>query len=687
MVRQARSWYDDAVTVHHFLVESLIILGASVLVLLVSNRLRLPPVVGLLLTGVLIGPSGLGLIPEAEAVEVFAEIGVVFLLFSIGLEVSLERLREIRRPFFLGGSLQAGGTILLAAVLGSAFGLPWRQAVFFGFVFALSSTAIVLKLYNERREMESPQGKVVLGVLLFQDFLIVPMIIITPVLAGTVEASAGAIALRFGLGVLAVGLVFVTARYLMPKVLYYIVRTRIREVFVLGALFVCLGLAFFTESLGFSLALGGFLAGIIISESHYSHQVVADMTPFRDLFTSIFFVSIGMLFDLGFTFSHLPLVLGLTLLVFLLKASTGAVAVLALRFPPRVMALVALGLAQIGEFSFVLLNVGRGQGLVEAAAYQALIAVAVLTMLATPALIAVAPAIGMRLPRGLSRQVPEAEFSPEPDGKSPRKHVVVVGYGHNGRTLAKVLEEAHIRYAVIELNGDTVEKGLAEGKPMIFGDSTRQEILEHAGIEHAQVVVFAISDMEAVRRSLTLARRLNPTVYILVRTRQVTEIEELHRCGADEVIAEEFESAIEIFTRVLQRFHVPRNIIRAQTRVLRGEGYRMLRSPSLRGQVSAELMGALSAGTTDLFRLDETSPAVGRTLRDLDLRHLTGATIIAVVRDETPMPSPAPDVDLLAGDTLVLVGGHEQVDRAIALLEAPSDGSPDVPTPTAPRSP
>lgn len=661
-------------SIHHFLVQALIILGTSVLVLLVSHRLRLAPVVGLLVTGVLIGPSGLALIREAEEVEVFAEIGVVFLLFSIGLEFSLERLREIRRPFFLGGSLQAGGTILLAVMLAMAFGLSGRQAVFFGFVIALSSTAVVLKLYNERREMESPQGKIVIGVLLFQDFLLVPMIILTPVLAGAVEASPGTIALRFGSGVVAVGVVFVVARYLMPKVLYHLVRTRIRELFVLGALFVCLGLAFFTESLGFSLALGGFLAGIIISESHYSHQVVADMIPFRDLFTSVFFISIGMLFDLSFALGHLPLVAGLTLLIFGLKVLTGAGAVLALRFPPRIVAIVALGLAQIGEFSFVLLNVGRGHGLVEPAAYQALIAVAVLTMLATPALVSVAPSIGARIPRRWSRRIASAAPTPESETLVKGNHVVVVGYGLNGRTLAKVLDEAGIRYVVIELNGDTVQRALDEGRPMIFGDSTRREILEHAGVGDAQVIVFAISDLEAVRRSIALARQLNPTLHIVVRTRQLSQIEELRRCGADEVIAEEFESAIEIFTRVLQRYHVPRNVIRTQTRLLRGEGYRMLRSPAFAGRVSAELMDALEAGTTDLFRLAADSTAVGKTLRELDVRRHTGATIIAVVRDETPIPSPASDLALAAGDTLVLVGSHQQVDSAMELLEAPVAG-------------
>lgn len=659
-------------TLHHLLAQVLVVLGASVLVLLASNKLRLPPVVGLLLTGVLIGPSGLGLFREVEAAAMSAEIGVVFLLFSIGLEFSLERLREIRRPFFLGGTLQAGGTVLLGALAATAFGMPGFKALFFGCVLALSSTAVVLKLYNERREMESPQGKVITGILLFQDFLIVPMIVLTPVLAGVVEASAGAFLLRFGAGVLAVGAVFVTARFLMPRLLYRLVRTRIRELFVLGALVVCLGMAYITDSLGFSLALGAFLAGIIVSESEYSHQVIADVIPFRDLFTSVFFISIGMLVDVAAALAHLPLILGLALLVFGIKVATGAGAALVLLFPPRVVTIVALGLAQIGEFSFVLLNVGRGQGLVTPEEYQALIAVAVLTMMATPALVAGAPAIGQRLPRWLSRRLPEAEAHAA-EARRLRNHVVVVGYGLNGRTLSRVLDEAQIPYVVIELNGDTVRQGSREGRRMLFGDSTRREILEQANVQEAQTVVFAISDIEAVRRSIALARRLNESVYILVRTRQLQQIEELRRCGADEVIAEEFESAIEIFTRVLQRFHVPRNIIRTQTRILRGEGYRMLRSPAFDGRVTAELTRALEAGTTDLYRLGPTSPAVGRSLRELDVRRHTGATVLAVVRDETPIPNPTPDLRLEDGDTLVLVGSHEEVDRAMVMLEPPRE--------------
>ena len=659
------------VTVQHFLAEALLVLGASVVVLLASHRLRLAPVVGLLLTGVLIGPSGLGWFGDSAAVGVFAEIGVVFLLFSVGLEFSLGRLREIRRAFFLGGSVQAAGTVAVVALAAVAAGVPARRALFYGFVLALSSTAVVLKIYRDRREMESPQGGTVTGILLFQDFLLVPMIVLTPLLAGTGEVSPGSFLLRFAAGVVAVAAVFVVARYLMPRLLEHLVRTRIRELFVLGALLVCLGMAYVTESLGFSLALGAFVAGIIVSESEYSPQVVADTTPFRDVFASVFFVSIGMLVDVDFVVAHPVRVLGLTLFVIAVKAATAASATAALRYPARIVTVVGLGLAQIGEFSFVLLNVGREQGLVGVEAYQTLIAVAVLTLLATPTLVALGAHAGARLPVWLAGRVPRLGPAAGVERERLRNHVVVVGYGLNGRTLARVLAEVGIRHVVVELDGDAVRGGLREGTPMVFGDASRREILEHVDIGAAQAVVFAISDLEAVRRGIALARRLNPGVYILVRTPMLQQIEELRACGADEVIAEEFESAIEIFTRVLERYHVPRNIVRAQTRVLRGEGYKMLRAPALRGEVSAELLRALEAGTTDLFRLEPGSPAAGITLRDLDLRNRTGATVIAVVRGETSMPNPTPELRLEAGDVLVIVGSHEEVDRAMDQLEPP----------------
>lgn len=668
---------------HEFLRESVTILAAAIVVLLLCNRLRIPSVVGFLLTGVLIGPSGLRLVSATERVEMFAEIGVVFLLFSIGLEFSLERLKQIRRYFFLGGATQALLTTGLIALLALPVGFPLPRAVFLGFLVTLSSTAIVLKLYADRRELDAPQGKILIGILLFQDFLIVPMIVLTPVLAGTVTASAAAIVLRFAGALVLVGLVFVVARYLMPRLLRLMVRTRIREVLVLGALAVCLGMALLTEALEFSLALGAFIAGIIISESEYSHQVVAEVTPFRDVFNSLFFISIGMLLELPFALTHPVPVLTLAGAILGVKALAGGAAAAFLGFPRRTVAIVALALAQVGEFSFVLLQVGQEQGLLDRALYQTFIAASILTMLATPLLVGAAPRLGDALGRR-GRRSADGAVRPEAGEARPlRRHVVIVGFGVNGRNLARVLRAASISYKIVELNGEMVRRGLAEKEPILFGDATRQEILEHAGIMEADVVVFAISDLEAVRRAIRLARGLNPKVRIIVRTRLVDEIEDLHRSGADEVIAEEFETSIEIFTRVLEHYHIPRNIIRAETRALRGQGYQMMRSPSM-VSLPENFLELLAAGTTEVFQLEDGSPAAGQTIHNLDLRRRTGVTVIALVRGERSHPNPHPDLQLEAGDRLVLMGSHAEMEQAFDLLEP---GSENLQPPEPPHSP
>lgn len=650
----------------HALAQTVVVLGAAVVVVFVFARLRLPPIVGLILTGVLIGPSALALIDDVEQVEVFAEIGVVLLLFTIGLELSIGQLKGLGRVFAVGGGAQAALTGAAAYGLATLGGLDWRPALFAGFVVALSSTAVVLKLYDERRETQTPQGRVVLGILLFQDLLIVPLIVLTPVVAGATAASPTELAVRFAGALLAVALVAGTARFLMPKILHQLVLVRVRELFVLAALLVCLAMAWFTYSLGFSLALGAFLAGILVSETEYSHQVVADIVPFRDVFASVFFVSIGMLVDLGFALGRLPMLIGLTLLLVVVKALLAGAAVALVGFPVRIAVVAGLGLAQIGEFSFVLMEVGRTHGLLAGEGYQTLLVAAVLTLLVTPLLVRWAPALGQRAAAWLGR-VPDDRGDEE--GETLSGHVIVVGFGMNGSLLCRVLAEARIPYVVLELNAGTVRQAAREGVPIRYGDASRRDILVHAGIERAQAIVWAISDLQAVRRGVRLAKDLNPHVETIVRTRMVREIDELRQAGADDIVAEEFESAIEIFTRVLERFHVPRNVIRAQTRALRGESYRMLRVAQPSERASAAVLEALQQGTTELYLIGGESAAGGRTLAELDLRRRTGASVIAVVRGERSYPNPSPEIALETGDVLVLVGNHQEIDRAFAFLD------------------
>lgn len=656
----------------------LVVLGSSVVVLFAAHKIRLSPIVALLLTGMLIGPSGLKLIDRAS-VELFAELGVVLLLFTVGLEVSLVRLRRNWRPFLLGGGGQVLLTIGAVVLVATAWNVPPRHAIFLGFLAALSSTAIVLKTYTDRHELQTSQGMVSASVLLFQDFCLAPMLFLVPVLAGTADTSLGAIALRVTMGLLLVGVGFVAARTLMPRVLGWIVGTRTRELFVLGALAICLAMALGTSRLGLSMALGAFLAGLIISESHYGHQVVAEILPLRDVFNSIFFVSIGMLLDFAAVAEHPVMVVLAGLALLLTKAAIAAVVTASLGYASRVALVVGLSLAQVGEFSLVLATVGRDLGMLGGEFFQVFLGAAILTMLVTPLLIQAAPRLADHAPRvpfpdALRRR--RARPAEEAPAAELSKHVIIIGYGVNGRNVCRVLASTSIPFVVLELNGSAVHEGQRLGHPVHYGDATRRDILTAHGIAGASMLVVGIADQAAARRIVRIARDMNPKLHILVRTRVVSEVDELRALGADDVIPEEFETSVTIFGRVLERYHVPRNVIRAQRRMIRDEAYGMLRAKGREERIAGTRVAEiLEAALTETFLVTAGSPADGATLQELDLRRRSGgASVIAVVREGKPTTNPSPDMRLCANDNLVLVGSHAALEAAANLLSAPEAG-------------
>lgn len=647
--------------------ELIIILAASIAISFLSHKLKLPAVIGFLLTGILIGPSGLKWIKDAHRIDALAEIGVVMLLFTIGLEFSPERLKKIKKSFWMGGSLQVIMTTLAVLLILQFFHFSVYEGIFYGFIISLSSTAVVLKIYADRAEVDSPQGKTSLGILLFQDIGLVPMIVLTPILGRAATVSLLTIFSRFLLSAAAVGGIILIARHLMPKVLYSIVKTRVREAFVLTTLFLCLGTAFMTFSFGFSLALGAFIAGVIISESEYSRQVVSDIMPFKDIFNSIFFISIGMLLNLKFAWNEILFVASLALSIFFLKSIVVFLTVKIMRYTSKIALITGLSLAQIGEFSFVLANVGKENGFLPEKIFQGFIASSILTILATPLLIQLSPFLAEK-----SQKVFQWKFKPEESlekiGREVNNHVIIAGYGLNGQNLARVLKETGIPYVILELNPDTVKKALKEGAGIIFGDVSSLEILKASGIERAKVIVFAISDPNAARTGVKIARQINKNIYIIVRTRYVTEIDELYKLGADQVIPEEFETSIEIFTRTLEEFHIPRNIIDAQIKVIRSARYGMLRGISKTRRSMEKITDLLTAGTAETFFVSQETPAAGKSLKELNLRQETGATIIAVVRGEKSFTSPSPEFKIEQGDTLILVANHKDMDRAFKFL-------------------
>ncbi|MGH9777285.1 MAG: cation:proton antiporter [Candidatus Acidiferrales bacterium] len=562
---------------HHdeinLLTDLLVLFGFATLVAILLHRARQSTIVAYLLTGMLVGPSGLRLISNRGAIELMAEIGVVLLLFTIGIEFSLKKLWRMRQVVLGAGGRQVALTIAACVAVATLMSLPWRQGLFWGFLVAASSTAIVLKMLFERQELDSVHGRAIVGVLLFQDLCVVPMMALIPAFTAETTAVALTILTALGKSLAIIVIILTAAHYFFPPLWNQIVQLRNKEIFLIATIFFSLGTAWVSSLIGLSLALGAFLAGLALSESEFAHQILAEILPFRDSFNSLFFISVGMLLNLEFARQNWVLVAALAATVFLVKVLTGMSSVLMLGFPTRVALLVGLGLAQVGEFSFVLLRQGAGLNLITEDAYQAFLAAAVFTMILTPIVIQVSPYLAARVPemRALRRFFPEPG-EPEMEAEAPLSdHVIVCGYGLNGRLTAGVLRRLRIPYLVIEANPETVQIARTLDERIFFGDSSSSEILAKAGVARARGIVFAISDPFALGRAVTSARALNPSTTIIVRTKRLEDSPELERAGASQVISEELEAAEEIIIRLLQLYNIPRREAFAEVQVQRSE--------------------------------------------------------------------------------------------------------------------
>ncbi len=656
------------------LANLLVIFAASIAVVFIFHQFRLPSIAGFLVAGSLIGPHGLNLIADVGTVEVLAEVGIVLLLFTIGIEFSVPQLLSMRSLMFLGAPVQIGGVLLIAYLGAMSAGLSWREGLFWGFLFALSSTAIVLKTLTERGDSDSVHGRATIGILICQDLAVVPMMLLMPILSGKSEGSGLTILLTLGESVLAILLVIAASWYLIPKLLGYVVRSRSRELFLLTIIVSCLGIAWLTSLGGLSLALGAFIAGLVISESDYSHQAIAEVLPFRDSFTSLFFVSIGILMDWRVLLAHPLLVFGLLLAILLVKFLSGAGAVLLTGVPPRSAVMVGVALAQVGEFSFLLAQQGQESGYFRGDPYQVFLAVSVLSMIVTPFLMQWSPNLARRaeawqrahhwLPRRTIAHVEQTE------GKQIRMkgHVIIAGYGLNGRNLARVLSETEIPYLGLDLDGDIVSRETKHGVPVYYGDATNSHVLRHMKIEDAKVLVVAITDPFITRRVVQVAKGINPRLHVVVRTRYLRELDELHRLGADDVVPEEFETSIEIFALVLRTYKMPQDFVMRKAAQVRSEGYALLRR-SESPELPHHLHGGTMADTeVETCRIDDDSPALGKTLAEIALGPRTGALVIAWTRAGVTEASPSDSTRLMGGDIVVLLGSRTQIRQATELL-------------------
>ena len=649
----------------HLLFDLALVVGIAIPIVALAHRLQAPPVVGFLAAGILVGPNGLSLIRAAEEVEALAELGVALLLLAVGLELSLSHVRQWARTVLLGGGLQVAGTLAVVAALTAALGVPPPQAIFYGALAAMSSTAIVTKNYAERGELDTPHGRSVISILLFQDLCVLPLILLVPVLAELGDADLGAVGANFVRGVVIMAVLLVGGRLLVKSVLDRIVLLRDRELFTLCVGFFGIVAALVTEAAGFSIAIGAFIAGLIISESEYGLQALSDVVPFRSLFSGIFFISVGMLLDFPAAAAQAGTLVPLLAAVLLLKFALVAGSLLTIGGAPLTSVISALSLAQVGEFSIILASVGLPLGLFRSGDYQLFLSVAVLSMMATPFLIRGARPLAERLVSAGRGLRPDPDEAP---GTSMSDHTIVVGYGVAGRYLARMLDAAGIRCVVAEHDPNRMRRARQDGIPARFGDGTQPTVLEHAGVRRARIILFAVSSLNEGRRGAAAARELNPAARIVVRTPQARGVEELISLGADDVVVEEFEASIELFAKALEHYRIPIHRIWEETEAVRTEHYGLLRgtsAPDLRLD-AAKHLGIHDA--LELVEIAEEAGVLGLSATTLSLRTRTGAVQIAVVRDGQPIYRRNPDYRYRAGDTVVLVGDRKSLDRAIALF-------------------
>jgi len=649
----------------------------SVLLLYLGNRFKIPSIVSFLVIGMLVGPFGFALITDQSVIDTIGEIGIVLLLFTIGLEFSFQTFLRSWRAVLIGGIVQVCTTIVAIALITYALGMPFNEALIFGFIVSLSSTAIVMKILQEKGEVDTIQGRTLLGILIFQDLAIIPMMLVLPLLSGE-EGGVNLSAVPFQLTKIAliILVIIVLAYWVIPKFLFKVAKERSRELFLFTIAGICLLIAWLTSEAGLSFTLGAFIAGLIIGESDYNIDALGHIIPFRDVFAAIFFLSIGMLLNTATVLDNWIYVAIIIIGILCVKIITGAFSAAVLGMPTRVCVFCGLALAQIGEFSFVLAKSGLDAGVIQVAVYQLFLAGAIVTMALTPFTMHASPAVVDLLyrlfPTRIAREkrLAPGELPPE---ATLSNHIVIAGYGITGKSVARAATLAGIPYMVIELNPEIIREERSQYRPnFLFGDAVQEEVLMHAGIQQAKTLVVAVSEEEAIPRIIHTARQLAPNVHILARTRHVRNAQHMLDLGADEVISEEFEAALEIFTRALHRYQIPEeevNRIIQRSKRMGNALFTRCTDPEQHSRIK-NFETLFKATHIHTVQVEEGSAADGRTIAELGLKEHYGIREFGFRRGTMRFTEPGPDVRLQPGDTLVFFVTDEKAGTIIPIFSS-----------------
>lgn len=651
--------------------DIVVIFALSTFVNFIFTKFKVPAIIGYLLTGVIAGPHLLGLISSPENVRVMAEIGVILLMFTIGLEFSLNHLLRIRRTVFFGGFLQLLLTVSFTMLLARVYDMTWTSALFVGFLTALSSTAVVLKLLQERSELTSYYGRTIVGILIFQDIILVPLILFTPLLGG---AGGDVGDQLLGLLLKTIGMlvfIYIGNRWLIPRLLHIIAMTRSHELFLMSILLICLAVAMLTYEMGMSLAFGAFLAGLMISESDYSHNAFGDLVPFKDVFTSFFFVSIGMLLDPGFVIQNPWLVLVTILLVIVLKTIIAGFTAFILGHTFYGTVVVGVSLAQVGEFSFILAGMGLSYQIITPHNYQLFLAVAIITMALSPLLMQVSKPLAnlvLRLP--LPQFLVDGLF-PVKQVEIPeiKNHIVLIGKDSRAINLASMVKQMDLPFTSVIFDPDRAKQQLEKGDFAVFGDAADEPVLRKAYTHTAEMIVVSVGDLIKAMAIVEKVRLMNKHAFIIVRSKHVTDIEELYRLGANQVIPEEFETAIDFFERVLGKYLIPRLEIEKAVARVREDNYGIFREKEKDARYS--ILKEIPDLEITAVKVGGKSGFAGKKILETALRSKYGVTLVALKQDNEIIPNPEPSTLIKANDIAYLLGKPDMIAVAVNVFSDP----------------
>jgi len=649
--------------------DVVIIFSLSTFVNLVFTKIKIPSIIGYLLTGIVAGPYALALIHSHNEIELMAEIGIILLLFTIGLEFSLNHLLKIRKIVFWGGLMQLSITAIITMLIAHAYVLSWEVALFIGLITALSSTAVVFKLLQDRSEITSNYGRTVLGILIFQDIMLVPLILFVPLMGGESPDFQWQIVLLVLKAAFIIGLVYAGNRWLMPKALRLIAQTKSQELFFMSILLVCLSVALLTAEFGMSLAFGAFLAGLMISESEYSHNVFGNIIPLKDTFTSFFFVSIGMLLNLDFVFDYYLLVVATVIGVVFLKMFIGMFCAFVLGHTLKGTILVGIALSQVGEFSFILAELGLDHQIISSFYFQLFLATAIISMAISPFLIKGASQVAdtilkFPLPKFLVDGLFPLKHIPIPNLKN---HLVLIGKDSRALNLSVMATHLRIPYISIVFDAAIVRERQKKGEMVLYGDAVNEPILLKAHVDQAKVVIISIGDMIPAMSVTEKVRMINSRTIILVRTKHIRDIEELYRLGADRVIPEEFETSISLFERVLRMYLIPRKEITQAIERIRKDNYGIFRDKG--PETDFSFVGDIPDLDISAISIQNNSPIVNKSIAEVNFRQVYGVTVVAIKRKDKLIKHPDPEELFKNEDVAYVLGKPEQVADLLDLFK------------------